>query len=227
MLGGLPPKSHTVLVGDPFVGKEVALYAFLAEGLKRGEPIVLVTAARPPAEVTEGLGVVLPQFREYEQKGLVTWIDASGPSAAGRNDVHHLPTKGSDDRAGILSAMVKAAKTVGGDDSAPFRAGFLGLSAVLAHGDERASFSFLQNVVGILKPRNALAVYSLEPGALSDSALETLLSRMDGAIMFKQDRDKTFLSVKGLGEVQTRDWIECRATARGLIVGSFALERIR
>ncbi len=227
LLGGLPPHSHTVLVGDPFVGKEVALYAFLAEGLKRGEPVVLVTAARPPAEVTEGLGVVLPQFREYEQKGLVTWIDASGPGTAQRADAHRIATKGSDDRAGILSALVKGAKSAGGNDSAPFRAGFLGLSAVLAHGDERASFSFLQNVVGILKPRNALAMYTLEPGALSESQLETLLSRMDGAILFRQDRDKTFLSVKGLGEVQTRDWVECRATPRGLIVGSFALERIR
>jgi KaiC/GvpD/RAD55 family RecA-like ATPase/uncharacterized protein (DUF3084 family) len=226
LLGGLPPRSHTVLVGDPFVGKEVALYAFLAEGLRRGEPVVLITAARPPTEVTEALGVVLPQFREYEQKGLVTWIDASG-NATGTPGANRLIAKGSDDRAGILSAMVKAAKSATGDQPVAFRVGFLGLSAVLAHGDERASFSFLQNVVGILKPRNALAMYSLEPGALSETQLETLLSRMDGAFMFKQDRDKTFLSVKGLGEVQTRDWIECRATGRGLIVGSFALERIR
>ena len=226
LLGGLPPRSHTVLVGDPFVGKEVALYSFLAEGLRRGEPIVLVTAARPPAEITEALGVVLPQFREYEQKGLVTWIDAAG-GATGAATARHLVAKGSDDRAGILSALVKAAKSATGDQPVPFRVGFLGLSAVLAHGDERASFSFLQNVVGILKPRNALAMYSLEPGALSETQLETLLSRMDGAVMFRQDRDKTFLSVKGLGDVQTRDWVECRATGRGLIVGSFALERIR
>jgi KaiC/GvpD/RAD55 family RecA-like ATPase len=227
LFGGLPPRSHTVLVGDPFVGKEVVLYAFLAEGLRRGEPIVLVTAARPPAEVTEALGLVLPQFREYEQKGLVTWIDAAGGAASGASGERRLVAKGSDDRAGILSALVKAAKSATNDKPVAFRVGFLGLSAVLAHGDERASFSFLQNVVGILKPRNALAMYSLEPGALSETQLETLLSRMDGAFMFRQDRDKTFLSVKGLGEVQTRDWVECRATGRGLIVGSFALERIR
>jgi KaiC/GvpD/RAD55 family RecA-like ATPase len=227
LLGGLPPRSHTVLVGDPFVGKEVALYSFLAEGLRRGEPIVLVSAARPPAEVTDGLGLVLPQFREFEQKGLVTWVDASGASASAPPNPHRLPTKGSDDRAGILTALVKAAKSATGDRPVAFRVGFLGLSAVLAHGDERVSFSFLQNVVGILKPRNALAMYTLEPGALSESQLETLLSRMDGAITFRQDRDKTFLSVKGLSEVQTRDWVECRATGRGLIIGSFALERIR
>jgi KaiC/GvpD/RAD55 family RecA-like ATPase/uncharacterized protein (DUF3084 family) len=227
LLGGFPPKSHVVLVGEAFVGKEVVLYAFLAEGLKRGEPVVIVTATRTPAEVREKLGVVLPQFREYEQMGMVTWIDASGSTGDAAPDPHRLSTKGSDDRAGILSQLVKAAKAAGGEKDAPMRVGFLGLSGVLAHGDERASFSFLQNVVGILKPRNGLTVYSLEGGALSEAQVETLLGRMDGAILFRQDRDKTFLSVKGLGEVQTRDWVECRATNRALIVGSFALERIR
>jgi hypothetical protein len=62
---------------------------------------------------------------------------------------------------------------------------------------------------------------------VSDAQVEALLGRMDGAIAFRQDRDKTFLSVRGLGEVQTHDWVECRATNRALIVGSFALERIR
>ncbi len=228
LLGGLPPKSHLVLVGDAFVGKEIVLYAFIAEGLKRGEPAVIVTATRTPNEVAQSLGVVLPQFREYEQMGMVTWIDASAPgTGAASGTPHRFVTKGSDDRAGILSNLVKASKAADGDKQVPFRVGFLGLAGVLAHGDERASFSFLQNVVGILKPRNALAVYSLEGAALSDAQVETLLSRMDGAIVFRQDRDKTFLSVKGLGEVQTRDWVECRATNRALIVGSFALERIR
>ena len=226
LLGGFPAKSHVVLLGDAFVGKEIVLYSFVAEGLKRGEPIVIVTASRTPNEVGQSLGVVLPQFREYEQMGMVTWIDASGPATNG-GSARRLTTKGSDDRAGILSNLVKAAKSADAEKGQPFRVGFLGLAGVLAHGDERASFSFLQNVVGILKPRNALAVYSLEGAALSDAQVETLLGRMDGAIVFRQDRDKTFLSVKGLGEVQTRDWVECRATNRALIVGSFALERIR
>jgi KaiC/GvpD/RAD55 family RecA-like ATPase/uncharacterized protein (DUF3084 family) len=225
LLGGLPPKSHVVLVGDAFVGKEVVVYGFLAEGLRRGEPAVIVTAARPPGEIAESLGLVLPQFKEYEQMGLVTWIDASGSAPASPNG-NRLVAKGSDDRAGILSLLVKTAKKAE-EQKRVARVGFLGLSAVLAHGDERASFSFLQNVVGILKPRGGLAMYSLEGGALSDAQVETLLSRMDGAILFRQDRDKTFLSVKGLGDVQTRDWVECRATNRALIVGSFALERIR
>ncbi len=225
LLGGIPPQGHVVLVGDAFVGKEVLLYSFLAEGLKRGEPVVLVTAARSPAEVSQALGVVLPQFREYEQMGMVQWIDASGSGASARSGQAVL--KSSDDRAGILSSLVKAAAAAEGERHRAFRVGFLGLSAVLAHGDERVSFSFLQNVVGILKPRNALAMYSLEAGALSEPQVETLLSRMDGAIVFRQDRDRLVLSVRGFGDVETRDWIECRVTPRSLVIGSFALERIR
>ncbi len=223
--GGMAPKSNVVVLGDAFVGKEVVLYSFVAEGLKRGEQAVIITAARPPEEVSERLGLVLPQFREYEQMGMVTWLDASGGSAPPAT--HRLVAKGSDDRAGILSSLVAAAKVASGNGKNTFRCAFLGLSAALAHGDERASFSFLQNVVGILKPRAALTMYSLEAGALSEPQVETLLSRMDGAIIFRQDRDKTFLQVKGFGEVETHEWIECRTTNRALIVGSFALERIR
>jgi KaiC/GvpD/RAD55 family RecA-like ATPase len=225
LLGGLPPRTHLVLLGDAFVGKEIVLYSFIAEGLKRGEPAILLTASRSPEEVAASLGVVLPQFREYEQLGLVTWIDASGSRTNG--SAQHLVVAGSDDRPGILSSLVKASKAYADAGRVPLRFGFLGVSAVLAHGDDRGGFSFLQNVVGILKPREALAMYSLEGGAVSEAQMETLLSRMDGAISFRQERDKTFLSVRGLGEVQTHDWIECRATNRALIVGSFALERIR
>jgi KaiC/GvpD/RAD55 family RecA-like ATPase/uncharacterized protein (DUF3084 family) len=226
LLGGLPPKSHTALVGPAFVGKEIALYAFVAEGLKRSEPVLLVTASRSVPEVSESLGVVLPQFREYEQMGSVTWVDASGSGgAAGRG---RLVVKSSDDMSGLLTALVQSAKQA--EEAAKggaFRVGFFGLSAVLAHADERASFSFLQNVVGILKPRNALAMYALEAGALSDAQVESILGRMDGAIVFRQERDRTFLCVKGFGDVATREWVEVRASNRALVVGSFALERIR
>ena len=226
LLGGLPPRSHVVLLGDAFSGKEIALYAYIAEGLKRGEPALLVTAARSSAEISESLGVVLPQFREYEQMRSVTWIDASGSGAPAGPNV--LVAKGSDDRAGILTSLVQAAKQA--EEAAKggtFRVGFFGLSALLAHADERSSFSFLQNFVGILKPRNALAMYALEAGALSEAQVESLLGRMDGAIVFRQERDRTYLSVKGFGDVATREWVEVRATSRNLIVGSFALERIR
>jgi KaiC/GvpD/RAD55 family RecA-like ATPase len=225
LLGGLPPRSHVVVLGDAFVGKEVVLYSFLAEGLKRGEPVALVTAARSPDEIAEAMGIVLPQFREYEQMGMVRWVDASG--SGGQGGPNRTVVKGANDQAGILTSLGSISRSFETSQTRAFRVAFFGLSAVLAHGDQRVGFSFLQNVVGILKPRPALAMYSLEAGALSEAQVESLLGRMDGAIVFRQERDKTFLAVKGLGDIETRDWVECRVTNRALIVGSFALERIR
>ena len=225
LLGGIPPRSHVVVLGDAFVGKEVVLYSFVAEGLKRGEPVLIVTAARSPEEIGDAMGVVLPQFREYEQMGMVRWVDASGSASVGT--ANRSVVKGADDQAGILTSIGAVAASFDASQAGPFRVAFLGLSAVLGHGDERAGFTFLQNVVGILKPRPALAMYSLEAGALSEPTVKGFLGRMDGAIVFRQERDKTYLSVKGLGDVETRDWVECRATNRALIIGSFALERIR
>lgn len=230
--GGIPPKGHVLLLGDAFVGTEVLLYAFLAEGLKRGEPAIIVSASRSPEEIAQQIGLIAPQFHEYEQLGKVTWIDASqsagpgGPrSAADGRRV--TAVKGPDDHAGILSALVAAAKAADPSGSSGVRVGFLNLSVSLAHGEEKASAAFLQNFVGILKPRTALAFYTLQSGALPEGQVERILVRMDGAIRFKQDGDKTFLQVAGLGEVATREWVEYRATNRSLVIGSFALERIR
>ncbi|MFZ3355172.1 MAG: ATPase domain-containing protein [Thermoplasmata archaeon] len=223
--GGVPPKGHLMLVGDAFVGKEVVLYAFLAEGLKRGEPIVIVTAARSPDEIAQTIGVVAPQFLEYEQMGMVSWIDASG--SGGKASPHRLIAQGPTDQAGILKNLVQVSKDLTTLKTKSFRVGFLGLAAVLANAEQRSGFAFLQNFVGILKPRSALAMYSLEGGAFAEAQVETFLTRMEGALVFRQDRDKTFLQVKGLGDVQTHDWVEVRATNRALIIGSFALERIR
>ncbi|MCI4324292.1 MAG: hypothetical protein L3K00_00155 [Thermoplasmata archaeon] len=230
LLGGIPPKAHVLLIGDAFVGKEVGVYAFLAEGLRRGEPVVIVTASRSPDEVGQKVGVVLPQLHEYEQLGKVHWVDASSPSEAPTANpatATRSVARGPTDHAGILSALVQRSKAIETSGAKSFRVAYLGLSASLTASDERMRLNFLQNIVAILKPRNAIAFYTLESGTLPESQTETILSRMDGAIRFKQDRDKTFLSVLGLGDVETRDWVEYRATPRGLVVGSFALERIR
>lgn len=230
LMGGLPANGHVMLVGDAFTGKEVVMYSFLAEGLKRGEPAIIVTASRPPEEVGPKVGLVAPQLREYEQLDMVRWVDASGAtagaSAAGPEDGRRFVTPGPQDRAALITALLKAEKSLGKRDH-PIRLVFLGLSAVLAHADEAQRVPFVQNVVAVLKPRNSLALYAMESGTLPETQMETVLSRMDGVLYFKIENGRTFLSVQGMGEVASRDWIEYRLTGRGVTIGSFALERIR
>jgi KaiC/GvpD/RAD55 family RecA-like ATPase len=229
LAGGFMPKSHVLLVGPAFTGKEILLYSFIAEGLRRGEPALLVTTTRSPDEIAAEIGKVTPQFKEYEQLGQVTWIDASNPAveAGGSKQGSRVVVKGPSDHAAILTALVKAGQMAEKTKAGSFRVGFLNLSTTLAQSDEKEAFSFFQNFVGILKARPALALYLVDQGTVPDARVEVAQSRIDGAIRFKQDRDRAYLSVQGLGDVQTRDWVEYRATNRQLIIGSFALERIR
>jgi len=225
LLGGLPPRSHVALVGDAFVGKEVLLYNFIAEGLRRQEPAILITANRTPSEIGRALRSRIPEFDEHEREGRVAWIDASGAEVGDLPD--RRTTGGSNDMAGLSQALVQASRQcVASSPTGRFRVGFLGLSAVLAHHPGRESLIALQSIVGILRSHEALAMYSLEAGAVTEPLVESLLGRIDGAIVLRQGRGRTLLAAKGFGGVATRDWIECRTTEQGLVLGSFALERI-
>lgn len=230
--GGFTPGAQVMLVGPPFLGKELLLYNFLAEGLRQSEPIILITTLRSPADVAQEIGLVLPQLREYEQLGQVHWIDASNPAATpveadSRGPVKAV-VKGPADYAGILAALAVAVKRASAkSEEGQFRVATLTLSASIAHGDERAAFGYLGNFVEILKRKKAVALYGVDPATLDAARVETALARMDGAIRFREERGKTQMQIQGLGEVATREWIEYRATNRTLNLGSFSLERIR
>jgi hypothetical protein len=50
---------------------------------------------------------------------------------------------------------------------------------------------------------------------------------MTGAIHFKTEKQKTLLSVEGVCDAQTRNWVDYRHTNKALMIGAFSLERIR
>jgi KaiC len=226
LLGGFRPRSHVVLVGDAFVGKEVVLYGFIAEGLRHDEPALLITTTRSSHEVGRALRSFFPELAVHERAGRLTWIDASGSAVA--DEPRRFAPKGADDLVGLSAAVSRAARScVASSPTGRFRVGFLGLSAVLSPSRDRGDLAALQGLVGVLRAHGALAMYSLEAGAVSEAQLESLLGRMDGALLFRQERGRTLLSAKGFGGVATTDWVESRATERGIVLGSFALQRIR
>jgi branched-chain amino acid aminotransferase len=74
---------------------------------------------------------------------------------------------------------------------------------------------------------NYLGEDALERGMHTEQQLESIQHHMTGAIQFKTDKQKTLISVQGVGDAQTRDWIEYKHTNRALMIGAFSLERIR
>lgn len=229
LLGGFPEKGHVAFVGPAFVGKEVAIYSFLAEGLRHGQAALIVATGRQPAEYARDLGTLVPSLVEYEQGGRVIWIDASNPSGLPGTDARASrgsTVKGPGDLVGILQAVSRHA-TEFDRTKTPFRLAFLSLSACMTQTDEKGAAAFVQNLLGILRPKVSLGGYSVDRGMHSVQQVESIVSQMDGAIEFRSERGKTQLQIIGLGEVQSRQWVDYRFTQRALQLGSFSLERIR
>ncbi|MDE1822083.1 MAG: hypothetical protein KGJ23_10240 [Euryarchaeota archaeon] len=228
LLGGVPEKAHVALVGPSFVGKEVAIYAFLAEGLRKGEGALIVSTARAPGEIAKELGVVVPSLMEYEGAGRVIWVDASNPAGVPSGDSRSQKgstVKGPGDQVGILQAIHKHSAEL--DKAGSFRVAFLSLSACITQTDEKGAAAFVQNVLGTLRTKRSIGAYSVERGMHSEQQVQAIVSQMDGAIVFQTERGKNQLQVLGLGEVQSRQWVDYRFTQRALQLGSFSLERIR
>jgi KaiC/GvpD/RAD55 family RecA-like ATPase len=215
--GGLPPRSHVALIGPPYTGKEVAIHAFLAEGLRRGEKAIVLAASRPPSELAPDLGIHLPNLPEYEGAGHLVWIGATRPDAT---------PLGPAEQTAILQRIREALRKWEGLPVS-IRFGCLSLSALFIASDENRSLAFLQNLVGMLKLHNVTALYSVDRGLHTDRQLEAIQTRMDGSLLFRSEEGKNSLSVVGLESVKSRSWIEYRFTQRGLSLGSFSLERIR
>ncbi|TLZ75634.1 MAG: hypothetical protein E6K07_09665, partial [Methanobacteriota archaeon] len=69
LYGGIPFNSNVLFVGPAFVGKEVALLNFIAEGLKKGIPVIIITTTKLPIDIARDIAPILPTFVEYDQLG--------------------------------------------------------------------------------------------------------------------------------------------------------------
>ncbi len=230
MYGGIPFNSNVLFIGPSFLGKEVAILNFIAEGLRKGIPAVIVTTSKPPQEISRDMGPILVEFVEYERIGLVKWIDATSqvpPDSVGFDKEKRVyRVNGAADLGNILEGLHEI-EAVLGEEHEYFRMAYLSLSPSLSHSEPNEAYDFIQRMVNDLRQTRFVGAFALERGMHDRKEIETIEHQMDGAVMFKEEDTKTFLSIQGVCDVQTRDWIQYKRTDRGLIIGAFSLERIR
>lgn len=228
LYGGIPFNSNVLFVGPAFVGKEVAILNFIAEGLKKGVPAILVTTTKLPIDVARDMAPILPTFVEYEQLGLVQWIDCTSNVSGGKpiREKNVWRVNGATDFDNI-SQIVDRLDEEFKAKYPYFRMAFMSLSSTLTQADEREALSFFQKLVNRLRQTKAVSAIALERGMHADQTLEALEHMVDCVIHFKSEKQKTMLQVAGLAEVQTRDWVPYKFTNKSLMIGSFQLERIR
>jgi KaiC/GvpD/RAD55 family RecA-like ATPase len=228
LMGGMPFGSTVLFVGPPFIGKEVAMLLFLAEGLRKGVPAIVITTSHPPAEISKEIAPILPTFMEMQQLGMVRWIDATGvqdPQAG--SDPSVIKVSGPGDFAGITAALDKCIKDFQRQKQPYFRLAYMSLSLSMTQSNEKEAFQFAQTVAAKVKLAKAVSLFAIERGMHTEQQLESVQHLMTGSVQFKTDKQKTLLSIQGIGEAQTRDWVEYKHTSKALMIGAFSLERIR
>src|SRR2546429_441288 len=227
MFGGIPFGTNASVYGPAYVGKEVLVNLFMAEGLKKGSPILWVLTDKGPADVRDEMSFVLPGYEEYEKLGLVRYIDAYSKSmGAEATDSNTTYIDEATDHQSILKA-VETIATEWKKKYPTYRLGFRSVSTLIAYLDPTTTFKFLQPFVGRRKRDKAVAFYVIEKGMHEEQEIQMLGSLMDGSIEFKVEQLKSFLSIKGICDVQSRGWIRYTYTKSSVSVGSFSLDHIK
>jgi KaiC/GvpD/RAD55 family RecA-like ATPase len=229
LFGGFLAGSQLLMNGPAHSGKDVLARLFSVEGLRQGIPSIWVVTDKTYSQVRDDLLQLWPGTADADRKGLLRFVDLYSLSVGASGSASGVRFLSSTDR----SVLDQLAKAVDGyaeqlkEQFRTYRLVFESVSTVTAYLDTAATFRFLQPFVGRRKLDGAVGYYELESGMHSEADLETLEHMVDGSLNLKVEQMKTFLAVRGLGEVQARSWIGYTFTKRAFNLGSFSLEHIR
>jgi KaiC/GvpD/RAD55 family RecA-like ATPase len=229
MFGGIPKTAQILLNGPAHAGKDVMARMFIGEGLKGGYGALWVVTDRTYLSVRDDMNAIIPGYAEYERRGLVRYVDAYARSVGVTNADKGVRLLSPNEK-GFLEQLTSAVNQAAAElkEKAPaYRLVFESISTVTAYLDTSQTFRFLQPFVGRRQRDGAASYYEIETGMHADADLQTLEHMMDGSIHLKFDQLKTFLSVRGIGESQSRAWIGYTFTKRSFNMGSFSLDHIR
>jgi KaiC/GvpD/RAD55 family RecA-like ATPase len=227
LMGGVPFGSNVLCIGPAFIGKETLIDRFLLEGLQKGIPSLVVTTDISPQEIRDEMNYIAPGVEQFEKMGLLRYIDVYSKSMGIQDeDPYTMYVDHPTDYAGINRAIEMITKQFK-EKAATYRMAVRSISTLVTYSDPTSTYKFLQAVTGKVKRAKVVCMFTMDRGMHSDTEIQTLAHLMDGSVEFKTDGVKTFLSVQGLTDVQSRAWIQYTYTKKGLNIGSFALDHIR
>ncbi len=227
LYGGFPMGSNILIYGPPYSNKEVLVYSFVAEGLRKGVPAIWILTDITVDSLREEMIYVLPTYEQYEKMGLVYYVDAYSKSIGDTSEMEGvIYLDYQNDVDGIAKAVDSIVAKIK-EKSKYYRLAFRSLSTIMAYLDSQALLRFLQPFTTKRKRDNAVSLYLVEKGLHSENEIQMVGYTMDGMIEFKIEAHKIFLTVHGITEVQSRNWIEVTASKSGITLGSFTLGHIR
>ncbi len=229
LFGGFPPGAQLLVNGPAHTGKDVLARLFSVEGLRLGIPSIWVVTDKTWGQVRDDLVTLYPKYDEAEKNGMIRFVDLYSRSVGSTQSSPGVRLLSSTDK-GVLDQLAQTVNGISEELKGRFptyRLVFESVSTVTAYLDATSTFRFLQPFIGRRKIDQAVSYYVLDRGMHSDADLETLEHMVDGSVNLKIEQLKTFLSLKGVGETQSRAWIGYTFTKRSINLGSFSLDHIR
>ncbi len=229
LYGGYPTGAQILVNGPAHTGKDVLARLFSVEGLKLGIPSIWIVTDKTYQQVREDLAGLFPGFADSERKEMVRYVDLYSRAVGSTGSTGTVRLLSSTDKAVLdqLGSSVNEFAAELKEKFPTYRLIFESVSTITAYLDTTSTFRFLQPFVGRRRIDGAVSYYELDSGMHSESDLETLEHMVDGSINLKNEQLKTFLSVRGITDVQARAWVGYTFNKRSFNLGSFSLEHIR
>ncbi|MCE5297246.1 MAG: recombinase RecA [Euryarchaeota archaeon] len=227
LYGGIPLGSNIMVHGPPFQGKEVMVNVFVADGLKKGVPVLWVITDKTPKDIRDEMRYVLSGYEEYEARGLVKYVDCYSRSMGDDSQDPYTIYVDEPTDHDKISEMVEVVCKEFKEKAKYYRLAFRSVSTLIAYSDPVSAFKFLSPLCGRRKRDQAVAMFLVEKGMHGEQEIQMLGSIMDGMFDFKIDQMKSYFSVQGIADVQSRSYIRYTSTKHSLNIGSFALDHIR
>ena len=224
--GGIPSGSNVLAYAPPFIGMDVLLRSFALTGLKENEPVIFVLTDKTFSDMKKEMGKIDEDFCDYEEKGLVRYIDAYSAGIEAKKEYPHTEFVDSPlDTSGISRAINNAQKEMI-KKSNSHRLVLDSLSTLLAYSDAQAVFRFLQVLGGRCKRAGATSMFAMVGGMHNENEVQTMKHVMDGVVEFKESAG-LYMRVQGCGEAITRKWIEYEYEENKIrLTGAFKLGRV-
>lgn len=226
--GGFPFRSCTLVEGPAFIGKDILLTQFIAEGIKYGIPSLVVLTNSTTSKFRKRLVEMDYKLEDREKAGLLAYVDCHSKTVGlkGKNPFA-IYLNGVLDLDALLKAMNKF--QVGfGERFFYHRVVFESLSSVLRAQGMNRTIEFLNSTSTRSKATKGIALFDLASGIHPQEEINSIEHSMDGSIIMKEEKGKHLLMIKGLSDVKGRDWVQYRFDETGLdITGSFSYSYIK
>ena len=223
--GGIPFKSNVLVYANPFIGKDILLKRFAAAGLADGDGIIFVLTDRSFGEMREEMIKVEPRYAEYEEKGMIRYIDVYSPTVELKEESRWATFVESPvNRERIAYSILQAHKEM---EMERHRLIFDSISTLIVYSDAKAVFRFLQVLSGTCKRMNTTSYFSMTRGMHEEIEVQTIKHLMDGVIELREYEARYQLRVQGCGEAISRHWIDYLLEENEIrLTGAFRMGRV-